>query len=296
MFGDRLGPGHDARPLVAAGQEVGRPDLPAGVGQVRREHDERRQVLVHRPQAVAHPRADARPGERHRAGVDAERGLEVVGVVVAHRADQAQVVGTLGDVREQLADPQAGLAALLELPLRPLEVLLRRPGCSGRTPRASCCRHLVRLVVVGDQLRLVVERIDVRHAAAHVQEDDPLRPRRKCGGLRRERIGRRLHRASAASSSDTMPGSSSDPPTSERMQRSGARRRADATVVSFMERTSSIHKHKLVAAQQCAGQVPTTPAASDLVGGRLQCRSACRGIAAGTRRTRCCSSAAGGRL
>ena len=48
---------------------------PPAYGQLRREHDERRQVPIHRAQAVADPRADARPGERERAGVHAERRL-----------------------------------------------------------------------------------------------------------------------------------------------------------------------------------------------------------------------------
>ena len=121
-------------------------------------------------------------GEGDRAGVHAERGLEVVGVIVAHRTDEAQVVGTFGDVRKKLADPQARLAALLEFPLRPLEIFLdhavvRREGLQ------HLLRHLEGLVVVGDQFRLVVERIDVRHAAAHVQEDDPLGTRTEMGVL-----------------------------------------------------------------------------------------------------------------
>ena len=146
----------DGRALMAARQEVRSPDLSARVGQMRRQHDERRQVPVHRPQPMAHPGADARPGEGHRAGMDAERGLEMVRVIVAHRADQAQIVGALGDVREKLADPQARLAALLEFPLRPLEVLLhhavvRREGfqhllrhlertCCGRRTASACSR------------------------------------------------------------------------------------------------------------------------------------------------------------
>ena len=46
-------------------------------------------------------------------------------------------------------------------------------------------------VVIGEQLRLVVEGIDVRDAAAQVQKDDALRLRREMRRLRRERILRR---------------------------------------------------------------------------------------------------------
>ena len=66
---------------MIGGQEVVVEDLRAGVGHLRREHDERRQILVHRAEAVADPRADARPREEERAGVDAERGLVVLVVV-----------------------------------------------------------------------------------------------------------------------------------------------------------------------------------------------------------------------
>ena len=42
-----------------------------------------------------------------------------------------------------------------------------------------------RLAVVGGELRLVVEGVDVRRAALHAQEDHALRPRREVRPLRR---------------------------------------------------------------------------------------------------------------
>ena len=45
-------------------------------------------------------------------------------------------------------------------------------------------------VVLGEP-RLVVEGVDVAHAALHEEEDDALRPRREMRRLRRERIDRR---------------------------------------------------------------------------------------------------------
>ena len=50
-------------PEMAAGKKIARPELAAGVWQLRRQHDEARQVLVVRPQSVTHPRSNARPGE-----------------------------------------------------------------------------------------------------------------------------------------------------------------------------------------------------------------------------------------
>ena len=81
--------------------------------------------------------------------------------------------------------------------LRPLEELHRAPVVR-REGVEHLLRHLVGLVVVGDQLRLVVERIDVRHAAAHVEKDHALGLRREMRRLRRERIvGRRRPRRAA---------------------------------------------------------------------------------------------------
>ena len=85
-----------------------------------------------RAQAVADPRADARPGDEERAGVDGERGLEVLVVVGGHRADEADVVHLVAEVREEVADQRAALAAAAELPAR----LEQRP-LSQRQPAAD---------------------------------------------------------------------------------------------------------------------------------------------------------------
>src|SRR2546423_15190735 len=84
---DRLWTGNDTRALMASRQKIGTPNLAAGVRQLRREHDKRGQVLVHRAEAVADPRADAGPSERDRTGMNAEPGLKMLVVVPAHRAD-----------------------------------------------------------------------------------------------------------------------------------------------------------------------------------------------------------------
>ena len=141
------GPGTTRVPWWDAGQEVGGPDLRAGVGHLRREHDERRQVPVRRAQAVADPRADARPGERERAGVHAERRVVVVRVARVHRADQGDVVDLLAEVREQVADLDAALAARRELPVRLLEEELLVAGPVARLRVVE--RDL--LAVVGDR-------------------------------------------------------------------------------------------------------------------------------------------------
>ena len=79
-------------------------------------------------------------------------------------------------LRKQIADLGAVLAARLEFPLRFLEEALEL---------AELALPVIdrdRLAGVGEQLRLGIEGIDVRDAAGHVQEDDALRPGAKCGG------------------------------------------------------------------------------------------------------------------
>ena len=73
-----------------------------------------------------------------------------------------------GQVREQVADPLAALAVLLELPLRPDDAALVLVAAAAEgLHRGSSCRPAV-------QLRLVVEGVDVARAAVHEQEDDAL--------------------------------------------------------------------------------------------------------------------------
>ena len=182
-----IGAGDDVAALMAAGQKVARPELRAAIRQGGRDDHEAGQVRVFRPEAVADPRAHARAREGHRAGVDAERGLRVVGVVGEHGADEAEIVGALGDLGKQLADPQAGLPALLEFPVGLFEKLHLAPVLL-REGVEHFLRHLIGRVVVGDELRFVVEGIHMRDAAAHVEKDHALGARREMRGLGRERI------------------------------------------------------------------------------------------------------------
>ncbi len=167
---ERLGAGDNQRPLMAARQEVRRPHLAARVGRVRGQDQERRQIAVERAQPVADPGTDARPGKVERAGVHAQGGVVMVGVVAVHRADDADVVHAAGDVGKQLADLGAALAVRLEAPLRFLEEQLLVAGPVARFRMIQ--GHL--LAVVGMQAGFGVEGIDVRHAAAQEEEDHAL--------------------------------------------------------------------------------------------------------------------------
>ena len=84
------------------------------------------------------------------------------------------------DVREQLADLDAALAVLVELPGR-------RQQVAGRRELELRLGERQRLAVHLGELRLGVEGIDVRDAAVHEQEDDapgPGREVRRPGGQR----------------------------------------------------------------------------------------------------------------
>ena len=113
--GQRI-PGIDRKlDAVVLGAEVARAmaaQPAAAIGDRRAQHDELRQVVVERAEAVVNPRADRRKQsfERVPAGVE----LQLCAVVVVgrpHRADDGQVVDALAHMRPPVAD--------LRFPTRP---------------------------------------------------------------------------------------------------------------------------------------------------------------------------------
>jgi len=147
--------GDDSGALMAAGQEVSAPDLAAGVRQFRGHDDERRQVLVFSTQAIADPGANAWPGDGNRAGVDSERGLEMIVVIAMHGANHREVVHRIADVREQVRHFDAGFTARFGSPLRREE--------------------FAAILSIGGRLGFGIERIDMRHPTAQVNKDDAFR-------------------------------------------------------------------------------------------------------------------------
>ena len=87
----------------------------------------------------------------------------VLGKLGGHRAHHAQLIRHLADVREQVTHIQPGLTVLFEIPRRLQRladvVKLRRVDLRGE-----------RLAVVLLETRLVIERIDLRHTAVHVEK------------------------------------------------------------------------------------------------------------------------------
>ena len=101
------------------------------------------------------------------------------GDVGLHPAAEAHVVGVLGDLGKEITDPEAALPMLPELPRR------------GEQLGAGAEAATKGLAVVLEQLRLVIEGVDVGRASAHAEEDHPLRLRRKVRVALGERIGGR---------------------------------------------------------------------------------------------------------
>ena len=102
-----------------------------------------------------------------------------------HRSDDAQVVDDPGRVRQEIGDPRAAGAVLLEPELRTGE--RQRRLVAGHARQALALPHRVRqlFAVALVEHRLVVERLHLRRAAGHEQVDDALGPGRHVQRRRR---------------------------------------------------------------------------------------------------------------
>ena len=156
------------------------------------------------------------------AGHHERAGRVVIDGVGVDGLDQRDVVDDLGRVRQQLADPLAALAVLLELELRRRD---REPRlAAGHRGDALALADAVGqvLVEIFGQLRLVIPQVDLRRAAVHVQIDDRLGLRRESAAspaaadgrasaarsARAERLGRRAEqrRPSRHATAEAQPG------------------------------------------------------------------------------------------
>ncbi len=106
--------------------------------------------------------------------------LIVLVVVRFHRLDKADVIHALAQMRKQVADPRAAFAARPKLPagLEQSTLLIRETA-----PDAH------RLAVRSEELRFVIERVHVRHAAVREDENHPLGLGREMRWPRCERVG-----------------------------------------------------------------------------------------------------------
>ena len=172
--GNRLRAWHDTRALMEHRQEIRAEYLLARIRKLGRDHHERRQVLVEGSESIADPRAHAGPIECRRARVDADGRTEVVAIDVLHRAYDADVVNHAACLREQIGHFNAALAVALVLPVRAFVEVLIAAACG--------------LAVIGGQVWLRVEAIDMRDSTGHEEEDDALGFGREVRSLGCERI------------------------------------------------------------------------------------------------------------
>ena len=94
--------------------------------------------------------------------------VELVGL---HRTDDGQIIGALGQVRQEFGDPRAGLAVLRELVRR-----RQRSRALGNEGELLALQDAVghRLAFELREGRLGVEQVDLGRTAEHVQEDHVL--------------------------------------------------------------------------------------------------------------------------
>ncbi len=136
-----------------------------------------REVLVHGPEAVAQPGAEAWPSGHLAAGLDVGDGRIVVDGLGEGAVHNAELLRDLRSVRQQLTDPHS---AIIVFVFR--ELVFARGHCVGLLPgghpgkplpvtnllRKRLSKHLL-------HLGLVVPEVVMARAAAHEQVDDALR-------------------------------------------------------------------------------------------------------------------------
>ena len=131
------------------------------------QHHEARQILILGAKPVARPRTCARMAGERKTRVHHVAALRVLVHLRGHRANHREVVREFRKLRKQFGDHGAALPARPRLP---------RTGhnISDVIEHGRFHRHRHGLPVTLLQLRLRIKRVEMRHAAAHVGEDDVL--------------------------------------------------------------------------------------------------------------------------
>ena len=154
-------------------------------------HDERRQVVVLAAEPVVEPRADAGSAGELRAGLHMRHARAVVDRLGVHRADEAQVIGDAGNVRQHVADLDAALAARRKLERRPDQRQRRLVAGHRGEPLAPPDRLRQLGAMLFDQRRLGIEQVELRRAAALEQINDALGLGREVRSAHHTAAGRR---------------------------------------------------------------------------------------------------------
>ena len=123
-------PGAECRALVYGRQEAGSPVYRAAgrLASCRVEHDVGRQVGIGAAQRVLDPGAQRWPARIQVAGVELEDRDIVRRAYGLARLDEGELVGLLGQVRQQVGKPRAALAVLFP-GLCPIAKSLPTPPC-----------------------------------------------------------------------------------------------------------------------------------------------------------------------
>ena len=171
----RVAAGAELHALIDAWQEPRRPERRAGTADgTGLEHDIGRQIVCGRAKPVNHPRTDAGPAAAAEAGVQEHLRRGMIDLLGVQRADDAQLVGNAGQVRQQFGDLLAALPVRAELVLaagqRHLAADESEALAAGQLLGAG-------FAVVFHQGRLRIEQVKLRRRADHVQVDDMLGPR-----------------------------------------------------------------------------------------------------------------------
>ena len=146
--------------------------------------DEAGEVFVFGAESVGDPAAHGGADEVGGAGVEEEGGRPVGDAFGVHGVDEAEVIDMLGDVREEAADPAAGLAVLFEIPEGFEEFALALFSES----LFADADEVEGLAVAFDEFGFVVEGIDMAGAAGHEEKDNALGAAGKYGRFWREGI------------------------------------------------------------------------------------------------------------
>ena len=173
----------------------------AGGSAAAGEDDVGRQVVRFAAQAIRQPASHHGQAQFAAAALHRECGRVVIELIGVQRANQADVVGTRGDVRQQIGKLHAALAVALEFsragPERGVFLDKREPHVFQQRRRKLLAGQL-------GQLRLGIEQVELRRCAVHEQEDAPLGPRREM--RLRPRVAAGRHPRPAASAAPACPG------------------------------------------------------------------------------------------
>src|SRR5262245_27569568 len=168
--------------LIDRRQKTGRPVLRAADRvAVRTEHDESRQVLIFRAQAISQPRAKARTDLPQIAAIHHQQRRLVIRQIRAHRTYDAQIVHAPGDIGIEFADFDAALSV-------PLKLIWRTKADSGFTFGLEMNRQW--LAVIFREHRLRIEGVHLRRTAVHKQVDDAFDLRCEMRRLGGQRVGK----------------------------------------------------------------------------------------------------------